>query len=90
VIIPFHHSTHKTIIFFSGDLSMGNKKTVKIFNVKAYCTVFNRKIMNQGYTNPGRQVALVIKFCTLAPNIWGSSLLHHVNLDIWKICSPLI
>jgi hypothetical protein len=46
--------------------------------------------MYQEYTNPGRQVALVITFCTLAPTIWGYLVLHYVNLDIWKICSSLM
>jgi hypothetical protein len=40
LLIPFHHSTHKTNMYFFSDLNMENKNTVNFFNVKAYCTVF--------------------------------------------------
>jgi len=50
----------------------------------------------QRCTNPGRQVAVETKFCTMAPNIFGSSvwnlfyvtLLEPIILK-WENCAPL-
>jgi hypothetical protein len=56
--------------------------------------------IQQGCTNPGRLVAKITKFCTVAPNIFGSSVRKHVTflaprilkwlLDFRKICIPSI
>jgi hypothetical protein len=58
--------------------------------------------LKQGCTNPGLQVAMVTKFCTVVPNICGSSvwdLLHATLLvprilrwliDCWRICAPIL
>jgi hypothetical protein len=55
----------------------------------------------QGYTNPGRQVAVATNICAVAPDICGSSvwnLLHVTHLaprilrrllDFWNICVSL-
>jgi len=68
----------------------------------SYLLVFHGDmICAQRYTNPGRQVVRVAKFCTVAPNIcrplvW--SLLHFIILapeilrwllDSWKTCLSL-
>jgi hypothetical protein len=56
----------------------------------------------QGCTNPGCQVAVATKFCTVAPNICGFLVwnLSYVTLqaprilrwflDFWKIHAPLL
>jgi hypothetical protein len=58
-------------------------------------------VLNQGRTNPGRQVAVATKFCTVIPSICGSSVWNffHVTLlapriltwlfDFSKISAPL-
>ena len=58
--------------------------------------------VGRGYTNPGRQVAVANKFCTVTPNICRASvwkllcvaLLAPVILrrllGYWKICAPLL
>jgi hypothetical protein len=59
-------------------------------------------LAEQAYTNPRCQVAHATKFCTMAPNIFWSSVwcLLHVTLlayrilrwlpDLWKICVLLL
>jgi hypothetical protein len=59
-------------------------------------------MLNQGCTSSGSQVAVTTSFCTVAPNICGSSVwnLLHVTLqgfrnlkwllDILKICAALL
>jgi len=58
--------------------------------------------LKQGCTNPGDQVTVVTKFCTVASNICGPSVwyLLHVTLlaptilrwllDFWRICATLL
>jgi hypothetical protein len=58
-------------------------------------------ILKQECTNPGGQLALVTEFCTVAPNIYASSVRAYIYvtllgpttsrrlLEIFKICVPL-
>jgi hypothetical protein len=39
----------------------------------------------EGYSNPGRQVAVATKFCTVTPNICGSSLGMCFILTLWHL-----
>ena len=60
-----------------------------------------KELIQHGCTNPGDHVTRATKFCTMAPNICGSSIrnLLHVTLvtlrilrqppDFWKVCEPL-
>ena len=47
---------------------------------------------DQGYTNPGLQVARATKFFAVAPNVCGSSvwILLHVSLLVSRILSLLV
>ena len=47
---------------------------------------------DQGYTNPGRQVARATKFCAVVPYVCGSPgwILLHVALLVPKILSLLV
>jgi hypothetical protein len=66
-----------------------------------YVTVNVNVSLIQGWTNPGHQVAVANKFCTLAPDVGGFSVrnLLHVSLlalrilrwllEFWKIYAPL-
>ena len=67
-------------------------------SVSIYNLVIN---INQGCTNPRRQVAAAHTFHTVAPKICGSSQRNLLRvillsprimrwlLDVWKICAPL-
>lgn len=38
--------------------------------------------VTQGYTNPGRQVVQATKFCTVALNVCGSSVLNLLRVHL--------
>ena len=64
------------------------KETERDWNCDASCTCTvlpstGLKKMNQGCTNPGRQVAMASKYFTVTPNIFGPSVCHvfHVTLE---------
>jgi len=39
--------------------------------------------LRQGCTNPDSQVTMMTKFCTVAPNICGSSVLNLLYITYW-------
>jgi len=38
--------------------------------------------LDQGYTNPGHQIAQETQFCVVAPNICGSSVWHFLYITL--------
>lgn len=72
-----------------------------VLNYDRWLSCRNWENSVQGCTNPWHQVAMATKFCTVAPNIFGSSVWHFLRvvliasrilrnlLDFWNICAPL-
>jgi hypothetical protein len=72
------------------------------WHINSWITVIHQKPVKQECINPGRQVVVATKFCTLTPNIFGSSVWNmlHVTilvpkilrwlLCIWKICASVL
>jgi len=71
----------------------------KIPPTQRVCQVY---VVGQECTNPGHQVAVTNKFCTVTPNICRASVWNLLcvtllapvmlrpHLGYWKICDPLL
>jgi len=71
---------------------------VGLNDISAYSDCFDEDYsLLQGCRNPGHQLTMVNKFCSVAPstcnllhlNFLMSSILRW-HLDFWKICAPLV
>ena len=71
---------------------------VDLNDISAYSDCFDEDYsLLQGCRNPGHQLTLVNKFCSVAPSTCNmlhvNFLMHSIlrwHLDFWKICAPLV
>jgi len=56
---------------------------VKLYNLNP--DVMPKRLLVQRCTNPGQQVAMKTKFCTIAPNARGPSMWNSPHVTFWRL-----